>query len=445
MANRVREIFAAALRDVHFGWRQLVLTDVAYKVAAFALLVPLSGLALRGFLVLSGNPAIADMDILFFALSPLGLITIIVVGAIILAVLALELACLMTIGFSAQQKSPISALEAFRLVAGLAVPILFLGMRVLGRVLLMAAPFLAAGGGVFLWLLTDYDINYYLAETPPVFWAAVVLIGAILLAMAGVLLPRLLGWMYAIPLLVLEGAPASEALRRSADKARGRRSTIAVVMGIWGGVSVLAGTLAFGAVRLLAVELVPSFLGRPGALVFVIGGLLLLWGATNLFISVGNMVSFALLGVALYDATACSDETRHAWSRRIPAAKPAAGWVPGARTVVSGLVAGAVAAALLGWFLIGTVRVDDDVAIIAHRGAAAAAPENTTAAFERAIQDDADWIELDVQETADGRVVVIHDSDLMKIGGVNLAIWDATYEQLQDIDVGSWFAPEFAD
>ncbi len=444
MADRVREIFAAALRDFRFGWRQLVLTDVAYKVAAFALLLPLSGLALRGFLALSGNPAIADMDILFFALSPLGLITIIVVGTIILAVLVLELACLMIIGFDAEQKSRIGALEAFQLVARMAVPIVFLGMRVLGRVLLMAVPFLAAGGGVFLWLLTDYDINYYLAETPPVFWAAVVLIGAILLAMAGVLLPRLLGWIYAIPLLVLEGAPESEVLRRSTDKARGHRSTIAVVMGIWGGASLLAGTLAFGAVRLLAVELVPLVRGRPGALVFVIGGLVLLWSAANLFISVANMVSFALLGVALYDATA-ADDTGHAWSRKTPAATPAAGWVPSARTVAWGLGAGAAVAALLGWFLIGTVRVDDDVAIIAHRGAAGAAPENTMAAFERAIQDDADWVELDVQETADGRVVVIHDSDLMKIGGVNLAIWDATYEQLRDIDVGSWFAPEFAD
>ena len=45
---------------------------------------------------------------------------------------------------------------------------------------------------------------------------------------------------------------------------------------------------------------------------------------------------------------------------------------------------------------------------------------------------------------ADGEVVVIHDSDLMKIGRVNLAIWDATYPQLQGIDVGSWFAPEFS-
>jgi glycerophosphoryl diester phosphodiesterase len=66
------------------------------------------------------------------------------------------------------------------------------------------------------------------------------------------------------------------------------------------------------------------------------------------------------------------------------------------------------------------------------------------AAFERAIADGADWIELDVQENADGQVVVHHDSDFMKQAGVPLKVWDATAEELSDLDVGSWFAPEFA-
>ena len=39
--------------------------------------------------------------------------------------------------------------------------------------------------------------------------------------------------------------------------------------------------------------------------------------------------------------------------------------------------------------------------IIAHRGASLTAPENTLAAVERAIEDGADWVEIDVQETAD--------------------------------------------
>ena len=56
----------------------------------------------------------------------------------------------------------------------------------------------------------------------------------------------------------------------------------------------------------------------------------------------------------------------------------------------------------------------------------------------------ADWVEIDVQETADGEVIVIHDSDFMKLAGVDLKVWDATFEQARTIDIGGWFDPEFA-
>ena len=66
------------------------------------------------------------------------------------------------------------------------------------------------------------------------------------------------------------------------------------------------------------------------------------------------------------------------------------------------------------------------VEIIAHRGAAGVRPENTMAAILKAIDDRADWVEIDVQETADGEVIVAHDSDFMKLAGVELKVWDAT-------------------
>jgi glycerophosphoryl diester phosphodiesterase len=83
------------------------------------------------------------------------------------------------------------------------------------------------------------------------------------------------------------------------------------------------------------------------------------------------------------------------------------------------------------------------VAVIGHRGAAALAPENTLSAVERALEDGADWVEIDVQETADGEVVVQHDSDFMKVAGSRLKVWEATFAQLRELDIGSWFGPEF--
>nr|WP_286193732.1 glycerophosphodiester phosphodiesterase [Tropicibacter sp. R16_0] len=95
--------------------------------------------------------------------------------------------------------------------------------------------------------------------------------------------------------------------------------------------------------------------------------------------------------------------------------------------------------------LLESVEADDEVEIIAHRGAAGSRPENTMASVVKAIGDEADWVEIDVQETADGEVVVMHDSDYMKLAGVNLTIWDATMADLAEIDIGSWFDPAYSD
>ena len=86
--------------------------------------------------------------------------------------------------------------------------------------------------------------------------------------------------------------------------------------------------------------------------------------------------------------------------------------------------------------------------IIAHRGASAAAPENTLAAFRKAIEDGADGIEFDVRLDGDGAAVVFHDSDLKRIAGLDGKLINFPVEDLQKIDAGSWFNrvfPKLAD
>lgn len=108
-----------------------------------------------------------------------------------------------------------------------------------------------------------------------------------------------------------------------------------------------------------------------------------------------------------------------------------------------------VGIAIATFFLIPVVQEDIDsidktVYVTAHRGSSARAPQNTISAFEAAIEDKADYAELDVQETKDGVVVVVHDYNLLQVGGVDANIWDLNYSELQQIDVGSSFSPEFA-
>lgn len=77
--------------------------------------------------------------------------------------------------------------------------------------------------------------------------------------------------------------------------------------------------------------------------------------------------------------------------------------------------------------------------IIAHRGASASAPENTIAAFRRAIDEGADGVEFDVRLSKDGQPVVIHDATLERTGRKTVSVSDLTAAELTATDVGSWF------
>jgi glycerophosphoryl diester phosphodiesterase len=82
--------------------------------------------------------------------------------------------------------------------------------------------------------------------------------------------------------------------------------------------------------------------------------------------------------------------------------------------------------------------------VIAHRGASAYAPENTLAAFDLALRMGAKHAELDVHETLDGEVAVIHDATLERTTNGKGPVAERTLAELRRLDAGAWFDPAFA-
>jgi glycerophosphoryl diester phosphodiesterase len=104
------------------------------------------------------------------------------------------------------------------------------------------------------------------------------------------------------------------------------------------------------------------------------------------------------------------------------------------------------------WFLVGIVilfptfpaNAQYRFEIIAHRGASAYAPENTLAAFKKAIEIGATMLELDVHQTKDSQLVVIHDASANRTTNGKGKIKDLTLIEIKKLDAGSWFAKKFA-
>jgi len=91
------------------------------------------------------------------------------------------------------------------------------------------------------------------------------------------------------------------------------------------------------------------------------------------------------------------------------------------------------------------IRVNNRFRIIAHRGASAYAPENTMAAFLKAEKMAVREVELDVQFSKDRHLVICHDRVLDRYGHSGRILAEMTLHELQTLDMGTWFSPEFCN
>lgn len=80
----------------------------------------------------------------------------------------------------------------------------------------------------------------------------------------------------------------------------------------------------------------------------------------------------------------------------------------------------------------------DMIHVTSHRGFSAGVPENTLPAIERAIEEQADFVEVDVRMTKDGELVLLHDENLLRTTGVNKKIWQLNFLEVSHLDAGKW-------
>jgi glycerophosphoryl diester phosphodiesterase len=419
-------------------WRFLT-THAALTLFAAAILSPLLGAMVRLAIGFSGAPALADQDIARFLLSPTGLACAIVVASVLIVAAVLETAVLMWIHMADRHDARANVLGGLAPIIRRLPALLMFAALLVGRLLLISAPFLLLAALAAWYFLAGHDINFFLAARPPEFTHAVIVIGALAVVMGALLVTRLVSWSMALPGLVFSGFGPADAFRRSADLTRKRRLPIATELAAWAAIGLTIGALVAGTAGTAARFVLQDSGAGFGAVATLMAVALVLWFLANM---AATTLTAGSLAVLLADRLGlCGAPVTVPFAGDDAETGRSAGTV---WTAALALAAVAVGALVVGGAVLADARTEDDVTVIAHRGAAGARPENTLASVRKAIEDGADWVEIDVQETRDGEVVVIHDSDFMKIAGVDLKIWNATMEDLAGIDIGGWFAPEYA-
>lgn len=424
--------------------RSLIVTNLLFKLLTFLLITPLFVFLFRGLLAVAGGDFLSDVDIVFFFVSPAGWLCLILVGGVWLEIIALGQAALLAIMAAQSSGKRISVMAALRFAASNANRIFPVTARMIAWGLVTLLPFGLISFAVCSTLLGEYDINFYLQARPPEFLIAVAIGGVLAVVLCAILLRLYSSWFLALPLVLFDRVAPREALSKSASLASGHRQKILIWLVTWVGLVVLANTVSTILIGSAGRLLVPTEVTSLVLLSSRIGLLLLVLSIVGLALNLVAAITFASVlfkgfrgihdgAVFAIEATAFTelpDKTAGRWLTQ--------------RRIIGIAVVGVVLVSLLGYWSLRGIQLNDNVQIMAHRGASKSAPENSMAAFRQAIQGGADWIELDVQETADGEVVVLHDSDFMKLADNSLKIWDANLEDLSSIDIGSSFAPEFA-
>ncbi len=406
---------------------------IAVRLLLVALIAPGVAVAVNLAVSLSDQAALTDQDIAMFILSPAGFCAAVIVASLFLLAEVFVFS-VMAGSLRMQEPDPWRAGgSALRLILS-RLPALFgFALRFILRVVVLALPFAAVAAAIAWWALTEYDINYYLTFHPPAFKVAVVLIGLVVLALAWVLIRRLSAWALALHLVLFERCSPAAAFAESARRMEGRRGRLKVELVLWLGLRLaIAAAIAVVASGLFA--LVPLQQGANLRLALALSlGVAGLWSLAGLVLAALALGALAVLLDGFFE----TDDAR------IPHPDP-----KNLRAPLLATVAAAAVAVFVGsWFgqdLLEQVQAPDHADVIGHRGAAALRPENTMASVIKAIEDGADWVEIDVQETADDVVIVAHDSDFMKLAGVDIKVWDATMEDVAQIDIGSWFDPQYA-
>ncbi len=429
---------AYAHGQIGLSIRQGLAYDLVYKALAAIVLVPPSAWALERLIALSGTLTITNADIAGFVLSLPGIGFLLLAATFALAAFYLESAGLMVVAGGASRGQAPSWTEALSTVIGGAPRLLGLALYQAARVLLRLLPLAALGAAAYFALLGEHDINWYLSERPPELYGLLAL-GALLGVVAALIMLReLMIGSLAVPVSLYQQTSA----KRAFDQGR------SLLRGHW-----------LGSIRMLALGMLAGMLAAAlilwgadaliGLLLAHIDGTRLLIAATALslagMLGLGVLLSFALM--ALYAVTVMH---LYLTLRGLDGVR-ATEW--DAATSPLRLPRGALVAVLLllvaGSAMITNAQLKDlrigrDVQLTAHRGSSRDAPENTLAAIHQAISDQADFAEIDVQETADGVVVLIHDSDLMRIANRPERIWEVDYDQIRNLDIGGWFSAEFA-
>ncbi|MGZ9583956.1 glycerophosphoryl diester phosphodiesterase membrane domain-containing protein [Paenibacillus marinisediminis] len=415
------------LRVWKYAWRPFLSFEIGYKLLTIGVFLPIINIIFNKILDWSGLSAAANHELLRFVFSRYGLFCLVTLAPIVFLLIYIEYAVLIYIAYYGMHGQRARVFAVLQHVISQLPSLLRFGSFGIAVYMMLLLPLLDAGFGASL--LPGFSLpNFVTGELVKTSIGLFSLIGATVVI---IVLNALA--IYALPIMVLERTNRFwPAFRKSRQLLARSKWMLLKALLEWLAIAVLS-TIVLIILAIGAILLITMNAEEEQALTLTLG-FIISFGVyiVSLFVT-PLFISFITLLYNRYTDPADIDLEIREWqlTQWNPRSLIARGfsWRKLSATIGILLMLG------IGWILTaesspwGEAR--EEFTIMAHRGYVAEGVENTMEAFEGAIRSGAEYIELDILQAADGELVVLHDSNLKRLTGQNVNMYDLTLPELQ--------------
>lgn len=452
---------------IRVNWQTMAGFEILYKMISITVFTPLFWSGFNGIMKITGYSYLTIENIVPFLMNPITLAALILLFVCMAVYTMVDIGAVIYLLDCSYHGVKVQLGQTLRYALRNAVKV-FHGRNILiAFVVLFLIPFLNIG------VASSYVSSIAIPEFIMDFISKnQTLLLLFVLAVTG-LSVLLLRWLYAFHYFTLDGCNFREARKRSADlSAHHKLKDLSVILSVQFLVYFLYFVIAFAGIILALV--LGNLFTKLKLIGIVSASVVWVFLAVSLIVAgaLGTPISYACISLLFYGhreerqekigQTSQTDEMTERYEEGTDGAD--GGFVKereseqgdsksrkSRRTVLyAALLVTSVAGC--SFWLYGVYNHQFDIRIeylrtmevTAHRGASYDYPENTMAAFEGAKELGADWIELDVQQSRDGQIFVMHDTNLLRTAGVDRNTWETDYEDIRNLDVGSFFDKRFA-
>lgn len=423
-----------------FNLKETLVFEMFYRLLALFILWPINYVIIKYFMNSSGFTSISNSQFIDFALSVRGIICIGVVVVISFCMIFFEIGALTYIGVKSHNGEKVRLLDGAFNSFSMLKDTMDRGMIPLVLITGVIGPL--TGIGLCSSLIRNFTIPPFITiELKKTLGGK-----ALLFIGIAILVILLFRWCLAIPILLVEKIKGRAAIKKSHLIYKKNKWKLFRGFIIWIIVIFLIGTIATGGVIFTGAT-VGEFLGNRSVYSMIfLGIMVILFYVMFIFFSLISTPLFVSYLVELYYALR-SDDTKERDLKDKYDYKD--------NKIYKGLnkfrklailltvVLFVVMVSINGYNVISKRVFNKDIMITAHRGASKAAPENSMSSIKKAVEQGADYAEIDVQTTKDNEVVLFHDNNLKRIAGSSKKIKDLTYEEISKLDAGSYFSKEY--